>query len=82
MVATRHYFAIDAIVSSRYLNGVNSTYGASMTDRSSVKPLQLRLPTDLKAWIAAQADKNASSQNSEIVRAVRERMERQEAATA
>lgn len=51
-----------------------------MTDR---KPLQLRLPTDLKAWIAAQADKNASSQNSEIVRAVRERMERtEEAATA
>ena len=50
-----------------------------MTDR---KPLQLRLPTDLKAWVAAQAAKNASSQNSEIVRAVRERMERQEAMTA
>ena len=50
-----------------------------MTDR---KPVQLRLPPDLKAWIAAQAEQNASSQNSEIVRAIRERMERQEAATA
>lgn len=50
-----------------------------MTDR---KPVQLRLPSDLKAWIAAQAEQNASSQNSEIVRAIRERMERQEAATA
>ena len=49
-----------------------------MTDRPGLKPLQLRLPTELKAWIAAQAAKNASSQNSEIVRAVRERMERSE----
>lgn len=48
-----------------------------MTDR---KPVQLRLPNELKAWIAAQADRNASSQNSEIVRAVRERMERMDAA--
>ena len=46
----------------------------AMTDR---KPVQLRLPSDLKAWIAAQAEQNASSQNSEIVRAVRERMERE-----
>lgn len=53
-----------------------------MSYRPGVKSLQLRLPTDLKDWIAVQADKNASSQNSEIVRAVRERMERQEAATA
>lgn len=44
-----------------------------MTER---KPLQLRLPVDLKAWIADQAEINASSQNSEIIRAVRERMER------
>lgn len=50
-----------------------------MSDR---KPVQLRLPSDLKAWTAAQAEQNASSQNSEIVRAVRERMERQQAAAA
>jgi Arc/MetJ-type ribon-helix-helix transcriptional regulator len=50
-----------------------------MLDR---KPVQLRLPNELKSWIAAQAEKNGSSQNSEIVRAVRERMERQQATTA
>jgi len=40
------------------------------------KQLQLRLPADLKDWIEAQADANGSSQNSEIIRAVRERMAR------
>ena len=42
------------------------------------KPLQLRLPSELKDWIAAQAVANVSSQNSEIIRAIRERMERTE----
>lgn len=45
------------------------------------KPLQLRLPPELKDWIAAQAAANASSQNSEIIRAIRERMERTEQPT-
>ncbi|WP_050525521.1 Arc family DNA-binding protein [Pseudorhodobacter aquimaris] len=40
------------------------------------KPLQLRLPTDLKEWIEGEAEKNGSSQNSEIIRAIRDRMER------
>lgn len=44
-----------------------------MTDR---KPLQLRLPPDLREWVKAEADKNASSQNSEIIRALRAAMER------
>jgi len=44
-----------------------------MTDR---KPLQLRLPPDLKAWLEAEADRNASSQNSEVVRAIRAAMAR------
>ena len=39
------------------------------------KPLQLRLPPDLKTWIAAQAEANVPSQNSEIIRAIRERMD-------
>jgi predicted HicB family RNase H-like nuclease len=43
---------------------------------SERRPLQLRLPPDLKEWIAAQALANVSSQNSEIIRAIRERMER------
>lgn len=45
------------------------------------KPLQLRLPPDLKDWLKSQAERNASSQNSEIIRAVRERMEKVEEAT-
>lgn len=36
----------------------------------------LRLPADAKAFIEAQARENTSSQNSEIVRAIRERMKR------
>ena len=39
--------------------------------------LQLRLPPDLKSWIEEQAEANAASQNSEIVRAIRERMQRE-----
>jgi hypothetical protein len=42
--------------------------------------IALRLPADLKEWVAAEAQRNASSQNSEIVRALRERQERQAAA--
>lgn len=45
-----------------------------MTDR---KPMQLRLPADLKAWIAEQAARNGASQNAEIVRTIRERMDRE-----
>lgn len=37
---------------------------------SSVKPFGLRLPPELKRWIEAEAKKNFSSQNNEIVRAV------------
>lgn len=36
--------------------------------------LPLRLPADVKAWVEAEASNNASSQNSEIVRALREAM--------
>ncbi|MFG6566987.1 Arc family DNA-binding protein [Sulfitobacter sp. 1A13679] len=45
--------------------------------RSKTKQLQLRLPPDLKSWIEDQAEANAASQNSEIVRAIRERMQRE-----
>lgn len=34
----------------------------------------VRLPPDVKAFIEAEAQENASSKNSEIVRAIRERM--------
>ncbi len=44
-----------------------------MTDR---RPLQLRLPPDLKAWLKAEAEKNGASQNSEVIRALRAAMAR------
>jgi len=46
-----------------------------MSDR---KPLQLRLPKDIKDWIREQATKNGSSQYSEIIRAIRDRMDQVE----
>jgi len=42
----------------------------------------VRLPEELKAFIADQAALNSSSQNSEIVRCIRERMEKRGAAEA
>jgi hypothetical protein len=38
--------------------------------------LMVRLPPDAKAWLEGQADRYGNSQNSEIVRAIRERMDR------
>ena len=38
--------------------------------------IALRLPADLKEWVAEQARHNGSSQTSEIIRALRERQER------
>lgn len=43
------------------------------------RPFGLRLPSDLREWVQAESVRNGSSQNSEVVRAVRERMERVEA---
>ncbi|QDI82366.1 Arc family DNA-binding protein [Methylorubrum populi] len=43
--------------------------------------LMLRLPPDIKAWIIDQAAKHATSQNSEIIRSIRERMERSKPTT-
>lgn len=39
----------------------------------------VRLPPDAKLWLTKQAKKNGSSQNSEVIRAIRERMARQAA---
>lgn len=35
------------------------------------KPMQLRLPQELKEWIKAESDRNGNSQNSEVIRAIR-----------
>lgn len=39
--------------------------------------LTVRIPPDLRDWLAVQVKRNASSHSSEIVRALRERMEQQ-----
>jgi predicted HicB family RNase H-like nuclease len=44
--------------------------------RKLTRQLQVRFPEDVKDWIKAEAEKNGSSQNSEIIRAVRDRMAR------
>lgn len=46
-----------------------------MNDR---QPMQLRLPKDVKEWLLQEADRNGSSQNSEVIRSIRERMQRAE----
>ncbi|MBV8798704.1 MAG: Arc family DNA-binding protein [Alphaproteobacteria bacterium] len=38
--------------------------------------IQVRLPVDVRDWIALQSKRNACSQSSEIVRSIRERMDR------
>lgn len=38
-------------------------------------PVVLRLPSDAKKWLEKQAFRNASSQNSEVVRCVRAAMD-------
>lgn len=47
------------------------------TEKGSWPRYMVRLPPDLKRWIALQAVYNSSSQNSEIIRCIRERMERE-----
>lgn len=44
---------------------------------AEMKQLPIRFPADVKAWLAEQAARNGSSQNSEVIRAVRERMDRE-----
>ncbi|TBE73766.1 Arc family DNA-binding protein [Rhizobium beringeri] len=36
----------------------------------------VRLPVEMKAFVADQSERNGSSQNSEIIRCIRERMEK------
>lgn len=43
------------------------------------KQMKIRVPQDCKTFLSAEAIRNASSQTSEIVRSIRERMDRQKA---
>ncbi|MBY3086083.1 Arc family DNA-binding protein [Rhizobium laguerreae] len=46
---------------------------------SEYTKLMLRLPTEAKSFVAREARRNGSSQNSEIIRCIRERMEKLQA---
>ncbi|MEZ0467287.1 Arc family DNA-binding protein [Phaeobacter sp. SYSU ZJ3003] len=49
---------------------------------NSRKPMQLRLPQELKEWIKAESDRNGNSQNSEVIRAIRAAKDRRSAPSA
>lgn len=51
-----------------------------MVAQSNTIPLMVRIPADVKEYLVQQCEKYGSSQNSEIIRSVRERMEREPAA--
>ena len=40
------------------------------------RQIAMRFPEDIKAWLKEQAATHRSSQNSEVIRAIRERMDR------
>ena len=48
-----------------------------MNNQGAAKSLLVRLPEDIKDWLKHEAERNMSSQNSELVRAAREKMEAQ-----
>lgn len=46
--------------------------------KADSKQLPIRFPADVKSWLENQARLNGSSQNSEVIRAVRAAMARAE----
>lgn len=44
-------------------------------------PFGLRMPSDVRKWVKQTAERNDRSQNYEIVRAIRERMDRENEVT-
>jgi hypothetical protein len=57
-------------------DAISDARGSQMDEqkRRAVRTL-VRLPEDVKAWLRREAQRNVSTQSSEIVRAVRERMQ-------
>jgi hypothetical protein len=46
-----------------------------MTHKEKTTTLLVRLPQDVKTWIEQESARNLASQNSEIIRSIRARME-------
>lgn len=44
--------------------------------RRSAHQIKLRVPPEMREWIERQAGRNGASLNSEIIRCIRERMDR------
>ncbi|WP_312806502.1 Arc family DNA-binding protein [Agrobacterium cavarae] len=44
--------------------------------RAAFTKLMVRLPEDIKAFVESEAARNGNSQNSEIIRCIREKMDR------
>jgi hypothetical protein len=57
-------------------------FNSKLRNSRGMPKLIVRLPIDVKDWLARQSAENASSQSSEVVRAVRERMARCEPGTS
>jgi uncharacterized protein (DUF1778 family) len=53
-----------------------------MNNAKCAKQLIIRVPADVKEWLRRAAEYNASSMTSEIVRAVRQQMDAQQAKSA
>lgn len=51
-------------------------------EQNPIKQVAIRLPADVAEWLRVQAFVNRSSQNSEAIRAIRERMARVESEQA
>jgi hypothetical protein len=49
-----------------------------MIRKAEAERVLVRLPRELKAWIKSEAARNGASQNSEIVRCIRARMDSQQ----
>jgi hypothetical protein len=45
--------------------------------KQKTKRMLVRMPEEQKAWLESEADKNLTTQNAEVVRAIRECMDRQ-----
>ena len=52
-----------------------------MNNSAGAKTLLVRLPAEVKDWLLHEAERNVSSQSSELVRAAREKMEAQKMET-
>ncbi len=46
-----------------------------MIRKEEAERLMVRLPRDVKDWVLREATRNGASQNSEIIRSIRARME-------